>query len=140
TVDTTKIVPRLGAAYDLTGDGRTTLQATYGHYSGKYNERQYANNTDVGNPSRVTYGYTGPAGQGLDFAPGFDLRNYATIISAVFPTANVSVPGDGLRKYAAIHPGVFSTGNVSVADDVQSPTVREFTLGLGRAVGNGGYA
>ena len=117
TVDTTKIVPRLGAAYDLTGDGRTTLQATYGHYSGKYNERQYASNTDVGNPSRVTYGYTGPSGQGLDFAPGFDLRNYGTIISAAFPTANIFV-----------------------ADDVQSPTVREFTAGLGREFGGSGYA
>jgi len=117
TVDTTRLVPRLGIAYDLMGDGRTTLQATYGHYSGKYGENQYAQNTDVGNPSRVTYGYTGPAGQGLDFAPAFDLRNYATIISAVFPTANVSV-----------------------ADDVQSPTVREFTLGLGRGLGNRGYA
>lgn len=117
TVDTTKIVPRLGAAYDLTGDGRTTVQATYGHYSGKYNERQYASNTDVGNPSRVTYGYTGPSGQGLDFAPAFDLRNYGMIISAAFPTANISV-----------------------ADNVQSPTVRELTLGLGRQFGGGGYA
>jgi hypothetical protein len=117
TVDTTKIVPRLGIAYDLMGDGRTTLQATYGHYSGKYSENQYAQNTDVGNPSRVTYGYTGPPGQGRDFAPGFDLRNYSTIISAVFPTANISV-----------------------ADNVQSPTVHEFTAGLGRHVGTRGFA
>jgi hypothetical protein len=117
TVDTTKWVPRLGVAYDLTGNGLTTLQATYGHYSGKYNERQYANNSDVGNPSRVTYGYTGPPGQGRDFAPGFDTRSYATIISASFPTANIFV-----------------------ADGVQSPTVREFTFGLGRKLGRGGYA
>jgi len=117
TVDTTKLVPRLGAAYDLTGDGRTTLQATYGHYSGKYGEGQYANNTDVGNPSRVTYGYTGPAGQGLDFAPGFNLANYGTIISASFPTANIFV-----------------------ADGVQSPTVHELTAGLGRDIGSKGYA
>jgi hypothetical protein len=117
TVDTTKIVPRLGAAYDVTGDGRTTLQATYGHYSGKYGEGQYASNTDVGNPSRVTYGYTGPAGQGLDFAPGFNLANYGTIISASFPTANIFV-----------------------ADGVQSPTVHEFTAALGREMGANGYA
>src|SRR6185503_1393256 len=91
TVDTTKLVPRLGLAYDLTGQGQTILQATYGHYSGKYSEAQFANNTDVGNPSRVTYGYTGPAGQGLDFAPGFDLANYNTIVSASFPTANIFV-------------------------------------------------
>jgi hypothetical protein len=117
TVNTNKLVPRLGAIYDLSGDGRNTLQATYGHYSGKYSENQFGHNTDVANPSRVTYGYTGPAGQGRDFAPGFDLRNYATIISAAFPTANIFV-----------------------ADDVQSPTVHEFMLGLGREFGAGGYA
>ena len=116
TVDTTKWVPRLGVAYDLTGNGKTTLQATYGHYSGKYGEGQFAQNTDVGNPSRVTYGYTGPAGQGRDFAPGFDLRNYATIISASFPTANIFV-----------------------AKGVTSPTVHEFTLGLGRELAQKGY-
>ena len=118
TVDNTrKLMPRLGATYDLMGDGRTTLQATYGHYSGKYSENQYGHNTDVANPSRVTYGYTGPPGQGRDFAPGFDLRNYATIISASFPTANIFV-----------------------ANDVHSPTAREFTLGLGRDFGGNGYA
>ena len=117
TVNTSKWMPRLGAAFDLTGDSRTTLQATYGHYSGKYNERQFGSNTDVGNPSRVTYGYTGPTGQGRDFAPGFDLRNYATIISASFPTANIFV-----------------------ASGVTSPTVREFTAGLGREFGQKGYA
>ena len=117
TVDTNKLVPRLGATYDLLGDGRTTLQATYGHYSGKYSENQFGHNSDVGNPSRVTYGYTGPPGQGRDFAPGFDLRNYATIVSASFPTSNIFV-----------------------ADGVQSPTVHEFTLGLGREFSAGGYA
>jgi hypothetical protein len=117
TVNTTKLVPRLGATYDLSGDGRTTLQATYGHYSGKYSENQFGHNTDVGNPSRVTYGYTGPPGQGRDFAPGLDLRNYATIISASFPTANIFV-----------------------ADDVKSPTVHEFTLGLAREFAGKGSA
>src|SRR6185295_13157310 len=115
TVDTTRIVPRLGVSYDVAGNGQTTLQATYGHYSGKYSEAQYASNTDVGNPSRVTYGYTGPAGQGLDFAPGFDLKNYSSIISASFPTANIFI-----------------------ADGVQSPIVHEFTLSLGREFGGNG--
>jgi outer membrane receptor for ferrienterochelin and colicin len=117
TVDTTKWVPRLGIAYDVTGNGSTTLQATYGHYSGKYSESQFAQNTDVGNPSRVTYIYTGPAGQGRDFAPAFDPRNYGTILSGSFPTANIFV-----------------------ADGVTSPTVHEFTLGLGRELGEKGYA
>jgi len=117
TVDTTTWVPRLGISYDLQGNGKTVLQASYGHYAGKYSEAQFAGNTDVGNPSRVTYGYTGPAGQGRDFAPAYDLKNYGTIISASFPTANVFV-----------------------ADGLHSPIVKEFTTSLGREIGRGGFA
>jgi len=117
TANTSTIVPRFGVAYDLQGNGVTVLQATYGHYSGKYSERQFGVNTDVGTPSRVTYGYTGPAGQGRDFAPAFNLANYATIISGSFPTANVFV-----------------------ADGMSSPIVREFTFGVGREIQQKGYA
>jgi hypothetical protein len=117
TVDTTTIVPRFGATYDISGNGRTVLQATYAHYAGKYSEAQFAANTDVGNPSLVVYGYTGPAGQGRDFAPGMNPANYTTIISASFPTANIFV-----------------------ADGLHSPTVREFTTSIGRELGTRGFA
>jgi hypothetical protein len=117
TVDTTSIVPRLGAAYDLQGDGATTLQATYAHYSGKYNQVQFSANTSVSNPSEIDYVYAGPAGQGSDFAPGFDVSNYRQAVFANFPTANVRF-----------------------ADDIQSPSVREFTLALGRQLGQSGHA
>ena len=116
TVDTTSIVPRLGLSFDLEGNGRTVLQTSYGHYAGKYSEAQFAANTDVGNPSRVTYGYTGPAGQGRNFAPAYNIANYGTIISASFPTANIFA-GSGLK----------------------SPTVREFTAGIGRELGPKGF-
>jgi hypothetical protein len=117
TVDTTTIVPRVGVTYDLQGNGQTVVQATYGHYAGKYSEAQFGANTDVGNPSRVTYGYTGPAGQGRDFAPGYNPANYGTIISASFPTANI-----------------FAGPNL------KSPTVREFTTSLGHQLGQKGFA
>ena len=117
TVDATSIVPRLGAAYDVSGDGRTILQATYSHYSGKYNQTQFSSNTNVGRPSEVDYAYSGPVGQGADFAPGFDLRNYQEVVFANFPTANIKM-----------------------ADGIHSPIVREFTLGAGRGLGRKGQA
>jgi outer membrane receptor protein involved in Fe transport len=112
--DTHSIVPRLGVTFDPRGDGRTTLQATYAHYSGKYSDVQYARNTAVGSPSRITYQYTGPAGQGFDFAPGMDLANYPTIVSGNFPTANVFLE-----------------------DGLESPLTKEFTVSAGRQFAKG---
>jgi hypothetical protein len=111
-VDTTNIVPRLGVSYDLHANGMTILQATYGHYAGRYTETLFGSNSDVGNPSLIQYEYTGPTGTGKDFAPGFDLKNYTTISAASFPT-----------------------GNISTASGLHSPTVREFTLAAGRQLG-----
>ena len=114
--DTDTIVPRLGASYDVTGDGRTVAHATYARYSGRFSERAFARNTNVGSPSRVDWAYVGPNGQGFDFAPGFDLRNYV-VIGGNFPTANV----------------FFDEG-------LSSPKTNEFTVSLGREFPSGGYA
>ncbi len=87
-VNTDTSVPRLAATYDPKGDGKYVLQATYGHYAGKYSESQFGNNTNVGNPDAIFGVYTGPPGQGRDFAPGFNPANYQTV-QGTFPTANV---------------------------------------------------
>jgi hypothetical protein len=110
------LVPRLGAAYALTADGRTVLHATYGHYSGKYNDVQFSRNSNVGNADRITGMYTGPAGEGRDFAAGFDPANYQTFT------------------------GTFPTANVFFDDDLKSPLTREFTLGLARELQDRGWA
>lgn len=110
-VDTSTVVPRLGATFDLTGDGGATVQTTYAHYAGKYTEAQIANNTNVGSPSVLSYQYRGPAGQGRDFAPGFNVANYE-LIGGNFPTANVFFDGS-----------------------LHSPLTKEFTVSLGRQLG-----
>lgn len=112
-LDTQAIVPRLAAAYDVKGDGQYVLRSTYGHYAGRYSEAQFANNTNVGNPDAVFGIYTGPAGQGRDFAPGFDVNNYLTV--------------DGL----------FPSANVFFEDGLSSPITREFTVSGGLALGRG---
>ncbi len=112
--DTDSLVPRLAATWDVKGDGKWVAQATYAHYSGKFADVQFARNTSVGSPSLVTYQYTGPAGQGMEFAPGLDPANYTTVVSGNFPTANVFFE-DGLR----------------------APTTREFTASLGTDFGRG---
>ncbi len=115
-VDTDTIVPRLGAIFDVKGDGRFTLQGSYAHYAGKYNETQIGNNTKVGNPSLVYGLYVGPTGEGRDFAPGFDVSNYL-FLNANLPDANV----------------FFDKG-------LSSPVTREYTFGGGLDLGHGGFA
>ena len=114
-LSTSAIVPRLAAAYDPTGDGRYTIQATYGHYAGRYGEAQFSQNSNVGSPDLLLGVYTGPAGQGRDFAPGFDPDNYLTVF------------------------GLFPVRNVFFANDLSSPITKEFTLGGGAAIGRRGY-
>ncbi len=115
--DTDTIVPRLAATFDAKGDGRWILQTTYAHYAGKYSEAQFTSNTDVANPTQIRYTYTGPAGEGMDFGPGFNPANYSRVIDGNFPTANVSF-----------------------ADDLHSPVTREFTASVGSQVSQRAYA
>jgi len=107
-VDTDTWMPRLAATYDVNANGKLVLQTTYGHYSGKYSEAQFEGNTKVANPSELVFDYTGPAGQGVGFAPGFDVANYGDLQSGTFPTANV----------------FFAPG-------LHSPVTREFTVSAG---------
>jgi hypothetical protein len=107
-------VPRLGATYDVKGDGKWILQATYGHYAGKQSETQFADNTNVGNPNLILLQYAGPAGQGVNFAPGFDLANYQVI------------------------GGSFPVSNVFLASGLKTPITKEWTLQAGTRLGRKG--
>ena len=115
TVDTSSVVPRLGMAYDPLGDGRFTIQSTYSHYAGKYSETQFSETTNVGNPDLLLGIYTGPPGEGLDFAPGFDPNNYF------------------------IFRGSFATQNVMLDPDLKSPLTKEFTVSAGGTLGSRGH-
>jgi len=115
TVDTRRIVPRLGASYDVQGNGKYRIDATYAEYSGKYSEAQFGANSTVGNPRLLLGVYTGPAGQGVNFDPGFDVNNYFF--------------------FYASDP----TGNVKVENDIKSPVVKEWTLSGGMELPRGGF-
>jgi outer membrane receptor protein involved in Fe transport len=112
--DTSTFVPRLGATFDVNGDGRFKLYATYAHYAGKYSETQFGDNTPVGTPSLVQGTYTGPAGQGLDFAPGFNINNYPTTT------------------------GSFPLENVFFEDGLSAPVTKELTFAAGTRLGSKG--
>lgn len=115
SIDSTSTVPRLGASFDPLGNGRFKFDVTYSQYSGRYNPAITAANTPTGNPAFLYGLYVGPAGEGRNFAPGFDPANYYFFYADV-PTANVRME-DGLT----------------------SPTQHEITLSGGMQLTRNGY-
>ena len=113
SVQNARIVPRLGATHDIQGNGRHVVHVTYGQYSGRYNEAQIGGNSPVGNSPEIYTTYQGPAGQGRDFAPGFNTANYP-IAADTF----VAIP----------------TANVFMAPNLTSALVHEFTTSYGVAL------
>jgi hypothetical protein len=105
--DTHALVPRLGAAWDIKGNGQFQLSGSYAQYAGKYNDAAVGQGTVVGNPNGIYQVYTGPPGEGYGFAPAFDPRNYQTY-AVNFPLANVFYPSG-----------------------VSAPITTEYTLSLG---------
>jgi Carboxypeptidase regulatory-like domain/TonB dependent receptor-like, beta-barrel len=121
SVNNNRIVPRLGTAYDIQGNGSHIIHLTYGQYSGRYNEALVGANSPVGNPSDIFSLYRGPAGQGIGFAAGLNPVNYPVRAG----NASVTVP----------------TANVFTDPSMKSPLVHEFTTSYGANIANGkGYA
>lgn len=116
TVDTQRFTPRVAFSIDPLADGKYKVDLTWAQYAGKFSERQFAVNTNVGTPNSVLMRYIGPPGEGVDFAPGFDLANYE-VTSASFPLKNVLVD-----------------------EDVTSPIAEEWTVSGGTSIGRFGFA
>ena len=118
TVDAARFTPRLALSVDPMANGRYKVDLTYAEYAGKFSERQFAVNTNVGTPNAIQYRYksTSPAGEGVDFAPAYDLNNWE-ILDASFPLFNVLVD-----------------------PDIVSPIATEWTLSGGATLGRNGFA
>jgi len=120
SVNSNRIVPRLGLSIDPQGNGNQVVHATYAQYSGRYNEAQIAPNSPVGNPASIQSVYQGPAGQGYNFSPGMSIANYPV------NSAN-STASDPLQ-------------NVLVSPNLKSPLTHEFSLSYGSNInGQKGY-
>ncbi len=115
TINASSIVPRLGATYDALGNGKYIFQGSYAEYQSAYNLALFTNGTSTGNPGYLYGPYIGPAGQGVDFAPGFDPKNYALIFSGS------------------------PTQNTAFAKDVTSPLTKEYSFSIGTQLPKAGY-
>ncbi len=114
-VDTDTLVPRLAAWYDLRGDGRVRLGASWAEYAGNYHDAEFGRALGLGRSDWIASLYQGPDGVGLGFDPGFELGNYVPVSSS-FP----------------------QLANVFFSDDLSSPVDEELTLSAAMQLGGRG--
>ncbi|HKB81097.1 MAG TPA: carboxypeptidase regulatory-like domain-containing protein [Thermoanaerobaculia bacterium] len=114
-VDTSNLVPRLGASYDPTGNGKYKVDVTYAQYVGRYNPGIVNQNSPVGSPNLLYGYYVGPQGQGRDFAPGWDPNNYQFYFARV------------------------NSATVFFAPGMHTPISKEWTISGGTALTNNGW-
>ena len=74
SVDTSRIVPRLGVAYDVNGNGDHIVHVNYGQYSGRYDEAQIGAEQPGRQPRRHRADLSGPGGPGLRLRAGIQSR------------------------------------------------------------------
>ena len=124
TANDDKISPRLGIDYDVRGDGRFRLKASYGTYVNRLSEGVSGAGSAAGNPATIQYLYGGPAITNL---PPHEAM---AIVFAWFD----SVGGvNGAPIFAQSVPGF----NSRLESKLVSPSVDEWTIGAGTQIGNG---
>jgi outer membrane receptor protein involved in Fe transport len=74
TINSAKVAPRLGGTYDLFGNGRSIIYASYGKYTGSVNSSLLSNG--IYGARAVQAIYRGPQGSGRGFLPAYDPNNY----------------------------------------------------------------
>jgi outer membrane receptor protein involved in Fe transport len=128
--DDKSISPRLGVTYDIFGNGRLRANASYSVYSSKIAQGNVGDvSSPAGSPSLLYWYYMGP-----------DIINQNTdaILDQVF---------GWFRSVGYLNnrdPDVFAGGGANgiqtqILDSLESPNMREYTLGLGGQVGANGF-
>ena len=129
TADDKSFSPRIGAIYDVAGNGRVRINATYGKYVGRLAETVQGAGSNAGEPASYYYYYYGPAVQG----------SAAQVLKAIidWTLANRGTNGQlDKAKADVIKVGGFST---RLQGKLKSPDMREYTLGAGFQIGPNGY-
>jgi hypothetical protein len=136
--DDSAFSPRLAAHYDISGNGRLIVNASYGQYVGRLSEGA-ANDADpAGRNANLSWNYRGPSINNDVNVPTSQLIPTDRAIKMIFDWffANGGNDRRPFRTGTSI-PGVDS---ILDAKGLKSPLVNEWTVGAGTAIGTRGYA
>jgi len=122
-----RVTPRLGAFYDVKGNGRHRVSATYGQYASHVVENAASANASAGQPATIDFAYKGPSFNTTTLDTPME-----SVIQQVFAYFNSTQGGVGntsvtnLRTNGAIS---FPGFAAYFPNDLRTPYVDEWTVG-----------
>lgn len=144
TSDDSAFSPRLGAIYDVNGDGKYRFSASYSEYVSRVVDGPATAAQSAGTPGYIYYAYQGPAINPAG-TPANELVNTQAALAIVqaWFEANGGLPSDANPNLALLHParrGHSVPGYDSlISSTLSSPKVTEYVLGFGTQIGNNAY-
>jgi len=135
--------PRLTAIFDVKGDGRHRLTASYNKYSSRIVEGIATSNQTAGSPGAIDYAYNGPI---INPSSNPFQTTMPNAILAVFNWLNSQCDASGkcgVNNTSLLLPGGARSvpGYAAVFPNrLTSPNVDEVTLGYGAQIGSSGFA
>ena len=133
------ISPRLGATYDVKGDGDLLVNAGYAKYVMAI-ANSIAGGTAVGGqPATIDFIYAGPQINPDKNAPTSSLLDSAAALKVLFDWfhANVDLNNFGSSQYLTGTPSIPGATTV-IKDSLNSTNAQEYTLGVTKRLGNRG--
>jgi outer membrane receptor for ferrienterochelin and colicin len=132
TADDAAVSPRLGATYDLFGDGRHRIVAGYNRYVSKIDNGVNDSASNAGAPAYFGYTYNGP---GINLGATGPYVPTAEVLRQVFAWFD-SIGGDRANADRGVSlPGL----NVRLDGQLDSPSQDELSIGYGLQIGSNGY-
>jgi outer membrane receptor protein involved in Fe transport len=129
--------PRLAANWDVRGDGRLKLTASYGQYIGRLAEGVGNDGDPAGRTASFSWSYKGPPVNDDPMAPTEELIPTEEALAILFDWffANGGVDLRPLRTSPSI-PGF---ARILDPNGLTSPNVKEWTVGVGGTIGSRGF-
>jgi outer membrane receptor for ferrienterochelin and colicin len=154
-IDDSRFSPRIGASYDLGGEGIWQLTAGYGHYVSAIANTVADASSTAGTPASIGWFYRGPdinvgdppystpresVTMMMDWLNNFFEETYGAGVTATSPDlldvilANLTTIPEEDRPYYIDIPGTSTV----IGDDLASPYGEELTFGVSRRLGSRG--
>jgi hypothetical protein len=142
--DDSKVSPRLGASYDLRGDGDWVFHASYGSYVAALANSVADGSSNGGAIGDFLWDYAGPA-LNVGCTPGVDCLNAQQVLELVFDWYRSQ---GGVFDLGAVNPNAAINQHLvaidvpgattQVLDGIKSPSVDELTVGVAKRLGSRG--